>query len=587
MLKRFPTLTFFSALLLCLLLGAANAATGEVRLRYAIQGIDGSLLKNVQARLAIEEEYHPKPLTAAAIQDLFQQGPASIKAAMAPYGYLKPSIQQKLEHKGKTWTATYHVKPGPRLRITSLEVRLQGPGRKDKALQKRLANFPLKQGQPFSVEAYNKAVGRLYRVANQEGYLDGKLSQNQVSIDKSAYTSHIQLVFDTGQQYYFGPITFGKNPLSADFLKRYIPFKQGAVYSTKKLAALQQNLSNSGYYQQVILNPDKKAAKNYRVPVQVNLVPLKKKQYRIGGGYGTDTGIRGSLGMNFRHLTDTGQHFESLLTASQINSSLAAKYVIPGENPLTDQYFVGASVGQLTPPNDSESFFQKLTLGYITALEPHWQQTLAIGPQHEHYSIDDGPYQDTTILLPSATWSHITYDDPIFPLYGNSFSFMVRGANKALLSTTSFLQLQAQDKWVYSITDANRFLLRANVGYTFVDDLDDVPLSLQFFAGGAQSLRAYRYQDLGPGHALAVGSAEYQRKIIGHWYGTVFYDVGNASNHILCRSDSDDPECGFKRSPGVGVVWASPLGPLALSVARALDKEGEPFRLSFSMGANL
>lgn len=58
---------------------------------------------------------------------------------------------------------------------------------------------------------------------------------------------------------------------------------------------------------------------------------------------------------------------------------------------------------------------------------------------------------------------------------------------------------------------------------------------------------------------MATGSAEYQYNVTGKWWGAVFIDSGEAVNN-LAKSD-------IKTGAGVGVRWASPVGPIKLDIA--------------------
>lgn len=88
-------------------------------------------------------------------------------------------------------------------------------------------------------------------------------------------------------------------------------------------------------------------------------------------------------------------------------------------------------------------------------------------------------------------------------------------------------------------------------------------------------MRGYGYKSIGPGRHLAVGSVELRHKIFGDWYGTVFMDAGNASERFF-------PD--LKKGAGVGVLCNSPIGPIQVSYAKALDLPGTPSRVQFNIG---
>ena len=126
-----------------------------------------------------------------------------------------------------------------------------------------------------------------------------------------------------------------------------------------------------------------------------------------------------------------------------------------------------------------------------------------------------------------------------------------------------------------AITQLTHDTIRAS---SVVENLNTLPLTLQYYTGGAQSIRGYNYKSIGPGRILTVASIELQHKVYGDWYVSTFFDAGNVANNLTTD---------FKRGAGVGIVWQSPIGAIELTYARALDDPGRPWRLQFTMGPEL
>ncbi|MBN3078995.1 BamA/TamA family outer membrane protein, partial [Pectobacterium brasiliense] len=61
---------------------------------------------------------------------------------------------------------------------------------------------------------------------------------------------------------------------------------------------------------------------------------------------------------------------------------------------------------------------------------------------------------------------------------------------------------------------------------------------------------------------LSTGSIEYQYNVTVKWWGGVFVDSGEGLIDIN--------RCNFKTGSGVGLRWASPIGPVNLDVAMAI-----------------
>lgn len=78
---------------------------------------------------------------------------------------------------------------------------------------------------------------------------------------------------------------------------------------------------------------------------------------------------------------------------------------------------------------------------------------------------------------------------------------------------------------------------------------------------------------------MATTSLEYQYRVYGDWWLATFVDYGDAWN--------ETPE--WKTGTGVGIRWASPVGPVRLDFAFGLDAdEGtDKFQIHFGLGPEL
>ncbi len=563
-------------LILLLVCPFSIAAQEALTFQYQIIGLEGDLLKNAQEQLKADQTAKKQLLTLEKIQHRYLKAPAQLIKALQPYGYFNAQVQARLTQQNNVWHAVYKVTLGEPLRITALQLLITGPGQEDIKLQELVNHFPLQEGQILTMPAYNRAKQTLFDTAEAQGFMAAQLVEHAIKIDLTHHTAMVILQLATGPRFYFGEVKFSPNPFAESFLRRFMPFKEGEPYSAKKLVTLQDNLVNSNYFHQVAVQAQREKTADHFVPTQVNLIPRKPQQYTLGLGYGTDTGVRTTIGWDLRRVTSTGQRFSTLMQLSQVQSSLQAIYTIPGKNPLTDQYNITASLlhNQI---NQGTSFTEQLGAADIVT-RGNWKRTLAVNYQFERFQFTGEPTQHSNLLIPGVTWHYLQADSPLFPHHGRQFSFSVQGAKDYLLSSTSFAQTEIKGKYITSPSDKSRVLMRADVGYTVVHDLETFPLSQFFYAGGTQSVRGYPYQSLGPGRYLATGSVEYQHKVMGNWYTATFYDVGNAMNNTNTR---------LMRAVGVGVVWKSPVGPMELVVAKALSKPGRPNQIQFNMGPDL
>jgi len=568
------TVCFFICLGLCFVAYGANS------INYEVTGLEGAPLTNAENRLKIETQSKTK-LTPDTIQKLYANGAENIRKAIEPYGYFRATIKtiRLLRNKNK-WTAAYHVTPGEPLRITRIYIKAIGPGKNDKRVLKALKKLDVKVNDVFNVEKYKAAQSALLYAAHKAGYIKAKLVENDVKVNLVTYTCRMDIVLDTKLRYYFGGTIFSKNPLSDKFLRRYLTYKPGDVFSSKKLLSLENTLNSAGYYRGVSVLPELNKIKNRHVPVRIDLTPYKRERYQIGLGYGTASGPRVSGGVKWRWVNRYGHKFSTDFIASRTDSHLQAQYIIPGSDPAKDQYALNAGYFTLFPRN-GQATVEKIGASYITK-SGHWQQTFNLSYVLERFRLQKHlAFQNAQMLMPNYTLNWQDVRNVIRVKNGSRITFILSGASKDALSTVSFLQTEVRFKTIHTFFENNRLILRIDLGYTAVRDFNKLPLSEQFYTGGPNSVRGYPSEHIGPGRYLTVGSLEYQRRVYGNFYGAIFYDAGSAFN------DSSDYRKMLRRSAGPGIVWLSPVGDISVYVAKALTSKGQPYRFEFSLGAEL
>jgi translocation and assembly module TamA len=248
--KSLHTVSKLLLLCICCCLYAAYAAADTVQVH--IEGITDPLLKNVLAYLSLEQQ-HPR-LTAERIQRLHQRAPEEIGRALQPFGYYRPQLSAELKppEQGSTaWQAYYRIEKGPPLPVKTVDVRLEGEGQKDPALQSLLADFPLKAGDTLNHAYYEQGKQALQDLAKDRGYLEASFTKSQLLIDEQAYTAEVTLHFKTGPRYRFGPVTFKQDTFDENFLRRFLTFKSGDFYTLKALSDFRYALTKSRYFEDV------------------------------------------------------------------------------------------------------------------------------------------------------------------------------------------------------------------------------------------------------------------------------------------------------------------------------------------------
>lgn len=569
----------------CLSFFYSASILAQINVSVQISGIDSSLEANVRSLLSIEQQKNHHLLNEGRLQRLHDKAPEEISKALQPFGYYRPLIEKSLKQNTEdTWTASYQIQPGPALTIAEFKLTLDHSLQQDEAFQVLLKNLPFKAGDVLNHAVYDNFKASLSQYALEQGYFNAKFIQHRVEVDLESYTARIELQFAGGRRYSFGEVKLQQSVLSDALLRRYIPFKKGDPYSLEQMIELQQALNDSQYAQTIEVAPGEPDDENYEIPVIVKLTPRKPHRFTIGLGYGSDTGARGKLGWQMPRLNQQGHRLESEARVSELGYSISGNYHVPVYNPRTDQLSYNAGVIKETT-DSSESTLRNLGIT-LKHNRGNWREYISLNYQQEDYAVADDS-GDSSLLMPGISWSRTWGKNFIHAIDGLRFDISLRGANDQLISDISFTQLQGGIKAISPLTRNNRIIARGRLGSTWTNDFNQLPSSVRFFAGGAQSVRGYAYESLGPvnedgevvgGKLLMVGSIEFEHSFNNRWGVAAFYDGGNAI---------DDFSEKLARGAGLGLRWQSPVGPVRIDLARALSDEEKSWRIHINIGPDL
>jgi translocation and assembly module TamA len=561
--------------------GAAQAAKVHCR----IEGVsDGEIVKNIEATLSIIRDRNRDDLTPERIAQLHGRAPLEIRRAVEPFGYYHPTVDASLTPDGDDhFRARYAIVLGEPVRVQKVSVTLAGEGKDRPPFPRMAADLPLEAGDVLDQRLYEGIKLAFASAAVDSGFLDAAFTTSVIRIHRDQNSADIDLVFDTGRRYYFGPVTFDSTSVDDRVMRAYLTFKPGDPFRYDRLLGFQSALGSTPYFSRVEAVAERDSASGADVPIHVKLSGRRARRFEVGAGYGTDTGPRILLGAEFRRLNRSGHRYSGRVRVSGVELSLSAQYVIPSLYPHKHAYTIGILGARIEPDAYTTD---RLAVG-PTRSQPRFGalESITLSYEHENYTVgsDDGI---TDLLVGGLAYRLKRADDDIAPTRGYRFDVGLRGADEALLSSQSFVSFTTSVKMVRALGGRMGLVVRADGGATSTPTFRELPPTVRFFAGGDNSVRGYDYQTLGPldetgrvigGPVLLTTSAELQVRLKGKFGLAGFYDAGNAFTHIGSGI--------MEQGAGAGLRWLSPVGPIRLDLAFPLEHDG--YRVHFTMGPEL
>jgi translocation and assembly module TamA len=548
-----------------------------------IVGVEGDLERNVRAFVTLDDE------TCDAEEWLVRRRYRALekqaREALEPFGFYQPSIRSELSTGGDCWEATLEIAPGDPVRYRSVDIVISGAAASDPAFDKLPRREALQTGQPLRHADFDALKRQLQTLAADRGYLEADFLESRLEIWPNEAAADVTLHFDSGPRYRFGDIRIEQSFLDPAIALAYIDLEPGTWYDSAELARAYRDLTESAYFGAIDIAPDLAEARDGQVPIRISVQPGIRIEYTVGVGASTDTGARFRAGFRNNRLNSLGHRLISDMYVSSVRQGTTAEYRIPREDPRREWFSVAAAVSnEETDTFDSEE--QRIGLRWTKVMTETWLRTLSLDATNESFDIG-GDVRTSRFAVPGIAFDQKIADHDVFPARGRRLGLELRGTDEALGSTTSYVQAVMWARWIRSIGDKNRILLRLDAGATASRDFSLLPPSVRFFAGGDQSVRGYDYESLGPqdadgnvigGSNLLVASAEYERHLFGNFYGAAFVDAGNAFDNT-----DFDPEAGV----GLGLKWRSPLGLVRFYLGYPVTADDRKVRFHLRLGADL
>jgi len=558
-----------------LLLAPAFAAAD---IRVTVEGVEGDAHANVLARLSAERYRDQKDIDEDTARRLFNRIDGEVKDALRPFGYYEPGVKSEFRAEGKDWHFDVRIEPGTPVRIRELSIKVEGPGADDPAFEPIRNQTLVRSGMRLYHRSYEELKGELTRAAAANGYLAARLLKNEMLVDAAGHTASIDLLLDTGPRYRFGHIEIEQDIIRPQLMQRFVRFKEGDFYNSTELLRTQFALDDSLYFAAVDVEPGTPDPHTLTVPVRITATK-SRWQLALGGGYGTDTGLRGTLGWTNTRLNDRGHRLRFELKASASTRRVDARYDIPIGDPALEKFSVEGinRFEELSDLDTNESTIRPS----VTRVHGRWQTVTSLSATHT--TTDDGETKlYSNLLVPGFAIASVPEGFLGESLFSRAFYAELIGSHNALGSDSDFLRLLLQSERSFDLTPKWHLLLRSEFGTSLVKNFDDLPGIYRFFAGGDRSVRGFAYNSLSPeepvtrdgvtelrktgGRHMFVGSVEMVRDLPRNLGVATFFDIGNAFNHFGDK---------LEYAVGVGVRYRLPVVSIGLDVAKPVSTGGD------------
>lgn len=563
-----------TAWLLLAAIGVSPAFANRVEIR--IEGLDAQMAQAMLDGLTLGR-YAGRDVSKAQLQRLVAECEPEARAVLETFGYYDATLAPRIEPGPEVDRVVLTVTPGSPVLVDALDVDILGDARQIPPVRAALDAFVPRVGEPLDHVLYESSKAAVASALVSAGYLSAQLRTHRVRVSGEARAARIELLWESGERARFGEVQFSGAQFPAAFLQRFIPWSAGDFYSGEQALELQQRLIDADYFALVTVDPDGSRHATGSIPVGVSLAPAKRSVYSGSLQGSTDTGPGVRIELDRRWVNPAGHKFHIDGDYAEKFKALSAGYRIP--LPGRDDRNVDLAVTHRSARTDTSESRSTRVAASETRQWHGFARTLALQFLTGDFEIAS-ERGNSTLLYFEGALSRTEEDDPVFALHGYSFDIAARFAPRSAIADTSFAQIGLRAKRVHAFTRRSRLIGRATLAAMAVDEFDELPPELRFFAGGDRSIRGFDYQSIGGineqgevigGQFLAVASVEVEHYFSQRWGIALFADAGDAF-----RNTRFDANVGA----GAGLRWRSPVGPVRVDI-------GVPLRSDYGAGARL
>ncbi|EDJ90345.1 autotransporter assembly complex protein TamA [Haemophilus influenzae] len=507
----------------------------------------------------------------------------AVDRGLRVFGYYESSVRfERKQRQGKRDLLIAHVTPGEPTKIAGTDVQIEGEAAQDENFDALRKNLP-KEGVLVEHQTYDDYKTAISRLALNRGYFDGNFKISRLEISPETNQAWWRMLFDSGVRYHYGNITFSHSQIRDDYLNNILNIKSGDPYLMNNLSDLTSDFSSSNWFSSVLVQPNINH-KSKTVDIEIILYPRKKNAMELGVGFATDGGVHGQIGWTKPWINSRGHSLRSNLYLSAPKQTLEATYRMPLlKNPLN--YYYDFAVGwEGEKENDTNTRVLTLSALRYWNNAHGWQYFGGLRTRYDSFTQAD--ITDKTLLLyPTVGFTRTRLRGGSFATWGDVQKITFDLSKRIWLSESSFIKVQASSAWVRTYAENHRIVARAEIGYLHTKDIEKIPPTLRFFAGGDRSVRGYGYKKIAPknrngklvgGSRLLTTSLEYQYQVYPNWWAATFADSGLAADNYTAKE--------LRYGTGVGVRWASPVGAIKFDIATPIRDKDNSKNIQFYIG---
>ena len=576
---------------------------------YVVRNIHMVGAESISRRRLLKQiEHFEQPLwpishwyPAYASEELSREDAEDIRQYYEDNGFWRANVIPRIEKiNDSEIDIFFQITEGSRTFVQNVEVLWDGAVKKmqsSPSFSKLVASsrVGVVRGQPFEAAAIENARALMQRRIRASGFPIAEV-KSELDID----TETVRMYISAGSQIRIGAMWLRGNRFTHDStIWNEMKLQTGDLWNPEAINAAQRSLYRRAWFSRVSIEPLDGSLDSPTEEMNIDVVERDPLVLDLGASFRTQDGIQLSSQVLHRNIAGNGSsllfgvngfirsgdrlfdagrmrlaYMEPRIAATQTDARF--ELFLQSSTTLIDQYSFERFGGiiQLRFPEQDYGLF-RLEYSPFTERLFDVEEDIIIGPS------DEGR---TFYSLLRLNYQLDTRDSPYLPRNGSFWSASTYLNSSLLGAENDFFSIQLSRSVFFPLN--SRLIFANKIAGQYLRPLSDtevIPLGHRIFLGGRQTLRGFSNAAVGPrgvlGNVLGGDSSlnvntELQYHLSDEFVAVVFVDTGQAFLLERGTLSGDTPDLSDIRvSPGFGVHYNTPVGPVSAEWGFALDRE--------------
>lgn len=499
------------------------------------------------------------------------------------HGYIDANVTYDIAEMNQPILVNIVIKPGSKYRLNNFQVFSElGP------YEVSYKTHKLKKDDFFESANIKRAEDKIVLFALNHGYPFVEFRKHKLKFDKKNRTIDVDVYIQLNDLMRFGEVIIEGNAKTKNtYILNRLAWKEGDIFSQKLIDETRKNLIKSDIFDGITIKPLKDKAFNNIVPI--NIQAIENKRHYIGAGIdiSSEEGIGGKIFWGHRNLFNKGENFKIGYERQRFKRGLDIHYKIPDVF-LQNQYLVQSIELKKQHTDAYQSTERHYNIGLEHNFNRFYTKNNGLGISYE--KVNDKKFR--ILSFPQRLLMDTT-KNLLDPKRGNKLNITLKPDFVLDNKQSHFFTVDFEASQYFSLDKMSTHVIamRAKIGSIISNSFNRIPKTRLFYAGGANSVRGYGYQMIGPltndinpknrmptgGRSSFEGAIEWRYRISESFGLVPFIDFGALSQHrfikfknLWSRTTYDS-----KLFMGAGLggrYYIGDIGPIRADIAIPLNK---------------